>query len=302
MSRWLRYQKLALRSTATRLFAQPLAALLTALAMGAAISLPAGLYLALDNLGRLAGALPARPEISLYLAAQATRAQETALATRLKRSDIAHARRIDKEEALATLSAAQGLADLAAGLPGNPLPDAWIVQPREASPQALARLADELGRLPGVDEVHRDSQWASRLDALLRLGRTGVALLAALFAIALVAISANASRAQILTRRDEIQVSQLIGATAAHIRRPFLYLGAAQGLLGGLAAAGVLTLSGAMLQAPITQLAHLYGSDFRLSLPGLVEGIALLGLPTLFGWLGAWLSVARALHQIAETP
>lgn len=298
MRAWLRHQKVALRSALTRLAGQPFTSLLTALAMGVAISLPAGLYLALDNLGRLAGGLPAQPEISLFIADDASAAQKTALAARLRQADIAQARHVDKDTALAELSAAQDLADVTAGLPGNPLPDAWIVQPRDASRAALTRLADELGALPGVAETHLDSEWAERLGAALALGHMGVWLLAALFAIALVAISGNAIRAQVLARRDEIQVSRLIGATDRYIRRPFLYLGTFQGFFGGLASIGVLAGAGGLLQAPVARLAGLYGSTFHLAPLAPPEWAAVLGLPALFGWLGAWLSVSRALGQV----
>jgi len=299
MKAWLRHQKTALGSALLRLAGQPFATLLTAVAMGVAISLPAGLYLALDNLGRLAGNLPAQPEISLFIADDASTTQRSALAARLRQADIAQARHVDKDEALAQLSAAQDLADVTAGLPDNPLPDAWIVRPRDSSRAALIQLAGELGTLPGVAESHLDSQWAERLAAALSLGRMGVWLLAALFATALIAISGNAIRAQVLARRDEILVSRLIGATDRYIRRPFLYLGALQGLFGGLASIGVLAGAGWLLKAPVAQLAGLYGSAFHLAPLAPLEWGAVLSLPALFGWLGAWLSVSRALGQVS---
>jgi len=295
---WLRHQKHALTAALHRLRAQPVATLLTALAMGVAISLPSGLYLGLGHLGRLAGELPAQPEISVYLGAGVSSVQKQAIAARLKQPDIALARYVPKDEALATLSASQDLADITAGLTQNPLPDAWVVRPQASSREALARVADDLGKLPGVAETHLDSQWADRLQAALGFGRTGVWLLAGLFAIALVAISGNAIRAQVLVRRDEIHVSRLIGATDRYIRRPFLYLGALQGLLGGLAAGGVLAVAGAILRTPVERLAGLYGSAFHLLPPTGIEIAAVLGLTTLFGWLGAWLSVTRALQQV----
>jgi cell division transport system permease protein len=295
---WLRHQKHAFKSALRRLLAHPVATLLTALAMGVAISLPSGLYLLLDNLNQLAGTLPAQPEISVFLDDGASAAQKQAIAARLKQPDIAQARFVSKENALATLSAAQDLTDITAGLTRNPLPDAWVVRPRETSREGLTRVADALTRLPGVAETHLDSQWADRLQAALAIGRTGVELLAGLFAIALVAISGNAIRAQVLSRRDEILVSRLIGATSRYIRRPFLYLGALQGLLGGLAAGGVLAFAGWMLHEPVAHLSSLYGSTFDLLPPTGVEIALVLGLTTLFGWLGAWLSVTRALHQV----
>lgn len=295
---WLRHHKHAFLAALRRLGAQPFTTLLTTLAMGVAISLPSGLYLGLVNLARVAGDLPAQPEISVFLGAGASAEQKQAIAARLKQPDIAQARYVPKDEALATLSASQDLADITAGLTENPLPDAWVVRPQDASRDALVRISDSLGKLPGVAETHLDSQWAERLQAALAIGRTGVWLLGGLFAIALVAISGNAIRAQVLARRDEILVSRLIGATDRHIRRPFLYLGTLQGLFGGLAAGGVLAGAGTILHAPVERLASLYGSTFHLLPPSGAEIAVVLGLATLFGWLGAWLSVTRSLHQV----
>lgn len=295
---WLRHHKLALVSALSRLGRQPLATLLTALAMGVAISLPSGLYLVLNNLGQLAGTLPAQPEISLYLDAGASDDEQQAIAARLRQADVGSARFVSRDDALATLIADQQLTDIAAGLPENPLPDAWIVRPKEPTRDALVRLQTTLADMPGVADADVDSEWAERLQAALAIGHTGVWLLAGLFAVALAAISGNAIRAQVLVRRDEIQVGRLIGATDRYIRRPFLYLGALQGLLGGIAAGGVLAVAGALLHAPVGRLASLYGSAFRLSPPGIVEILVVLGLTTLFGWLGAWLSVSRALYRV----
>lgn len=295
---WLRHHSAALRSALTRLFAHPLSALLTALAMGVAISLPAGLYLGLGNLSRMAGGLPTQPEISVFLAPDIAPGARKAIEARLKQPDIAHARFVSRDEALATLSTEQDLADVTAGLTENPLPDAWVVQAVDVSQAALSQLAGELGKLPGVAESHVDSAWAARLAAGLSIGHTIVWLLAALFAVALAAISGNAIRAQVLARRDEIQVSRLIGATDRHIRRPFLYLGALQGLLGGAAAVAVLAAAGWMLQGPVAHLSNLYGSTFHLAQPTLAELLAMVGLPALFGWLGAWASVSGALRQV----
>lgn len=301
MMGWLRHQKHALTAAVNRLRAHPLSTLLTALAMGVAISLPGVLYLGLNNLSRVAGDLPAHPEISIFLDSGMSDTHRQAIAARLKQPDIAAARFVPRDEALAALSASQGLTDISAGLTQNPLPDAWVVRPQDTSREALARVADELGKLPGVAETHLDSLWADRLQAALSIGRAGVWLLASLFAIALVAISGNAIRSQVLARRDEILVSRLIGATDRYIRRPFLYLGALQGLLGGLAAIGVLAIAGGVLRAPVERLAALYGSTFHLLPPTAIEVAAVLAFTAAFGWLGAWLSVTRALQQVEAT-
>ena len=94
---WLRHQKHALTAALNRLRSQPVATLLTALAMGVAISLPSGLYLVLGNLSRLAGDLPAQPEISVFLDTEVSSAQKQAIAARLKQADIASAHLVSKD-------------------------------------------------------------------------------------------------------------------------------------------------------------------------------------------------------------
>jgi len=302
MTIWIRHQYQALLSALRRLLSQPLATILATLAIGVAISLPSGLYLILDNLNRLAGNLPTQPEISLFLDDGIQAKERDAIAARLKQhADVADARFIPRDAALKTLVESQGLGDLTAGLPRNPLPDTWVVRPRLADRDGLTALRVELAKLPGVAEAQLDSAWVERLHAALAIGRTAVHLLAGLFSIALIAITGNAIRALILVRRDEIQISRLIGATDRYIRRPFLYLGALQALLGGLAAVAVLAFAGMLLSTPVTHLASLYGSAYQLHPPTLPEVAIVLAATTLLGWLGAWLTVARTLRQVESS-
>lgn len=296
---WLRQHRRAALAALRQLVAQPVATLLTTLAIGVAISLPSGMYLILSNLDRLAGDLPAQPEISLYLDTEIDAAAREAIAARLQQHPaLAYRRFIPRDEALKALGETQNLTDITAGLEHNPLPDAWVLRPREATPVTMAALQAEFQKLPGVAQVHLDSAWAERLQAALALGQTAVLLLAVLLGIALIAISGNAIRALILSKRDEIEVSRLIGATDRYIRRPFLFVGALQALLGGVAATGVLAAAAILLQPPIARLAALYGSQYQLRPPSLTEFAVALVVTTLLGWLGAWLTVARTFRQV----
>ena len=100
------------------------------------------------------------------------------------------------------------------------------------------------------------------------------------------------------TQREEIEVSKLIGATSAFIRRPFLYYGAVQGLAGGLAAWLVVDGGISLLNNNVSQLAALYASDYRLHLLNIDGGLILLCFAALLGWLGAYLSVSLHLRKI----
>ncbi len=300
MIRWVRQHVRVFLRTLARFKAHPVAATLNALVIGVTLSLPAAGYALLDNLGAAAEAIPARPQLSLFLRPDAGAPAVADIEARLKaHPSVAAMRFVPKEAALEELAQRTGLPDLPSVLEGNPLPDAFVVDARtELSPAALERLREEMAGWPEVDHVQLDSAWARRLEALLRLGRTGIAVLGALLGIALVLASFNTIRLQILTHREEIEVSKLIGATDSFIRRPFLYYGALLGLAGGGIAWGIVEASLRLLEAPVAELARLYGASFRLASLGWREGLALAGLSAALGWLGAILSVSRHLREI----
>lgn len=300
MIRWVRQHAQVFLRTLARFIAQPVAAALNALVIGVALSLPAVGYVLLDNLGAAAQGIAARPQLSLFLRLDANAQAVADIQARLEaHPSVAAARFVPKEVALEQLAERTGLPELASALDGNPLPDAFVVDARaDLPPSGLERLREELAGWPGVDHVQLDSAWARRLDALLRLGRTGIAVLGALLGIALVLASFNTIRLQILTQREEIEVSKLIGATDGFIRRPFLYYGALLGLAGGAIAWGIVEACLRLLEAPVAELSRLYGGSFRLASLGWRESLALLGLSAALGWLGAILSVSRHLRDI----
>ena len=182
-------------------------------------------------------------------------------------------------------------------LPRNPLPDAFVATVQGNRPEWLESLRSEASGWPRIEHVQLDSDWARRLDAALRVGRTLTLLLAGLLACALVAVTFNTIRLQILTRRDEIEVSGLIGATKPFIRRPFLYFGAIQGLAGGFTAWLVVAGAVWILNRDLAGLAALYASAWRLRALSAADAASLLAFSAGLGWLGASLSVSRHLRS-----
>jgi cell division transport system permease protein len=299
MRAWLEHNRHSLGLALRTLAATPFASLFSILVIGIALALPAGLYVALVNLDRLAGGVETRPEITLFLAADLDEERGRQLARDLAgHPDVAKARFVAKAEGLARLREA-GLADLTAGLEGNPLPDAIVIGAAASDPAAIEHLATEVKTRPGVERVLMDADWARRLAALLGFGRDLVLLLAGLLGLALAAITGNTIRLQIYAAREEIEVSRLIGASDRFIRRPFLYFGLLQGLLGGLA--GWVIVSGGLfaLQGTLARLAAAWGSQLALSGLGLVDSVALLGGAGLLGLLGAFLAVNHSLRKLA---
>ena len=288
MNAWLRQHRQAFARALGRL------GLLNILVIGVALALPVGGYALLESLRTVAGRLTLEPQISVFL--DAKRADRDAISAKLN-SDrrVSRVRFVPREQALKELSGVQGMSELVAALGRNPLPDAFVITARE---DAVDTLAAEVATLPGVAHVQSDSLWARRLAGLARVGRLGLWLLAGLLGGALVAVTFNTIRLQILTQRQEIEVSKLLGATDGFIGRPFYYAGLLQGLAGGVVALAVVAASLALLNREVGPLAQSYGSDFRFSFLAGADALAVLAFAGLLGWLGAHLSVHRHLRAV----
>ena len=280
-----------------RLVSQPLGTLLAALVVGIALSLPAGGYLLLNNATALVRGVSGTPEISLFLNMEAGQADSAAIEQRLRSEPLlASYRYVSRDEALRQLEA-NGLGDVLGALTVNPLPDAFVVTVRDESPEVFERLSTTMQAWPGVAHVQHDSAWVKRLNALLEVGRSAIFILAALLGFALVIVTFNTIRLQILTQRQEIEISRLLGATDPFIRRPFYWFGILQGMLGGGIALGVVWAGVSVLTPSIQVLAQSYGMVWMLSGPQWQEALLIIVFASFLGWLGSAISVRRHLAQ-----
>ncbi|MES1983164.1 MAG: permease-like cell division protein FtsX [Pseudomonadota bacterium] len=295
---WLAQHIFVLRFALRRLFTSPATNLLNVLVMGVALSLPAGMYLLLQNVQDLVRQAAGAPQISVFLNMHTGQEDIERIGKQLRQHRaIAQVQFVPRDQALQQLRKNSGVADVIGGLTENPLPDAFIIYPKKTSAKALETLRGELEQWPKLEHVQLDSAWAHKLDALIRLGRRAVLILAILLSFALLAVTFNTVRLQMLTQRDEIAVSRLIGATSAFIRRPFLYFGMLQGLLSGALAWLIITCSLTLVQTRLAELAQLYESSFLLQTFSFADSLSLLLFSTYLGWIGAWLSVTQHLRQ-----
>jgi cell division transport system permease protein len=299
MTAWLAQHARCFAATVAKLARTPLGSVLNVVVIGIALTLPVGLYLLIDNLQAASGQLAAEPQVSAFLALDASRTEIAQIEARLKQNPrVLQYRFVPRDQALQELKQSSGLADVIDSLPQNPLPDAYIVTAKDNTPAALDTLRDEIKQWPRVAHVQLDAAWARRLDATLRFGRLVVAIVGALLALALIAVTFNIIRLQVLTQRDEVEVVKLIGATDTFIRRPFLYYGALQGAAGGLVAWLILRGGVWLVNHNLGELSHVYASLFQLNHLSPADSLCLVLLPAALGWFGAWLSVGRHLALI----
>ncbi len=295
---WLDHHLYSFVSSLGRVVRRPWATLLTIGVMAVALALPLGLWTVVDNIARFGGELQQSRAITVFLKPELGLDRAQALATTLRgRGDVAGVEVKTPADGLRELRDRGGLGAAIDALGDNPLPSVLIVSPRGDE----TALADSLSALPEADQVQHDAQWRKRLDGWLRFGGRAVWVLGLLLGLGALLVVGNTVRLDIQSRREEIGVLQLLGASDGFIRRPFLYLGAWYGLAAGALALGLLTLAAWALRAPLADLAATYGSRFALAgfappvLAGVVLGAALLG------WLGAGLVAGHFLRQTRPT-
>ncbi|WP_018152358.1 permease-like cell division protein FtsX [Leeia oryzae] len=295
MKAWWWAHKMALGASVRALMRQPVALVMTLLVIGVALAIPALLWVLISNGEKVVANMPVTPQLTLMLKQDVRLKAAQPLIEGLKKLPGVTVEPVDRDAAFQDLIKRGQLGELGEALPDNPLPDAIVLKFDDMA--APAQYLAQLEARPEVEEVIHDAAWVERLYAFARLGRTIVIWLGGLLGVGLLVIMANTVRLQILLRKDEIEVSQLIGATNRFIRRPFLYFAALQGLLGGAVAWGLVTLAISQLHGPVTKLAKLYGTDLALTGLPLLDGLVLLVLVLLLSWTGAWIAVTRHLRS-----
>ena len=225
MTNWFRQHGFALAAALVHVRRAPGSFLFNILVVAIALALPFMGMTLLDNVRPLSEQMSVDPEISLFVKQDVPRDQAAGLATPLR--ELARDAKIifvPREKALDNLKDKSGLSDVLAPLGDNPLPDSYIVKldafRTAATGLDVDVLAEQMRLLPGVDTVQIDSAWVKRLAALINILKLALLLLAATLGTVVVAVVFNTIRLQVLTQREEILVSKLIGATDSFIHRP----------------------------------------------------------------------------------
>ena len=299
---WFDHHVYSLVASLGRLFRRPWATALTVGVMAVALALPLGLWATLQNVQRFAGDMQQSRQVSVFLKPAIAVDRAKSLAEELKsHPGVAAIELRTPEQGLEELRE-RGLGDSLAALEGNPLPSVLIVTPRlDGGTGDTGALATSLQALPEADVVQHDADWRNRLDQWLRFATRVAWVLAGLLGLGALLVVGNTVRLDIQSRREEIGVLQLLGASDGFIRRPFLYLGACYGVLAGALALALLTGTDLALREPLAELARSYGSGFALRGFDIVQAAAIVAGAGVLGWLGAGLVTGHYLRQTRST-
>lgn len=297
---WMAHHSTNAVGSLLRLLETPIQSLMTWLVVAIATTLPATLFVVLLNLQQLGDHWHSSSQISVFLKQGARTDAVEALQKKWQaRKDIGQLSYISPDAALKEFRDQSGLGRVVDSLDNNPLPGVFLVRPADTdiSPDELETLRKSLADEPVVEEAAVDMQWVKRLHQIMQLAERMTIALSVLLALGVILIIGNTIRLTIENRRDEILVTRLVGGTNAWLRRPFLYTGLWYGLGGGIVTTLLLATGIAWLNQPVSSLADLYQSSYRLQGLGFIGSLQLILLAGLTGVIGAWIAVSRHLRQ-----
>ena len=224
---------------------------------------------------------------------QATRQQENAVVRTLSSNgQVKSWKFVSKEVALERMR--KRYPELTRDLPYNPLPDSLEVTPTKA--EYIDDVAKSFRPLPaGVAGIETGRRLSSKVLQVAHVIELIFTIATVILLVAATMLIANTIRLSIFSRRREIEVMKLVGATNWFIRGPFMIEGLLCGV-GGAALAVFFLLLGKELALPAI-LHNALSSDpdvHALAFP--LTALILLGVGLVLGALGSGLTLRRFLQ------
>lgn len=292
MHKWFNQHIQAASLVIERLRQQWLGTLLIVTVIGVTLAIPSLIYVILQNANALISDVKKDAQLSVFLTQSATQNNiDTAKSTLEKLSNIAEVTFVSKQTALKQLVETSDNPELINALEENPLPHAFFIKPLSIDNLAIQSLKSEIEKMDHVAEVIVDSAWVNRLNSLLNIGKKAVWIFGCLLGFALITVISNTIRMQILTHKEEIEVSELFGATTSFIRRPFLYLGTLYGIGGGIVACILLWLILFLFNQSVEEIAREYASDFTLQFYAVSTFAYIVIISVLIGWIASYFAI-----------
>jgi cell division transport system permease protein len=237
--------------------------------------------------------------IMVYLTPDTSEAQRLDTRFRLQTiGGIESIRFISKEDALLLMKKRMPRqTSLLDNLRKNPLPDAFEVTlvTESNSPEKIEFLAQRIEGLESVSEVEYGQQWIERFANFFSLFKLAGYGMGALFFMATVFIAANTIRLVLYSRREEIHIMRLVGATDNFIRFPFYLEGLIQGFSGGLIGPGILYAAFSAIGSRFEQALTAEMVAIHFFPPGICAAIVGCGMAT--GLLGCFFSLNQFMKE-----
>ena len=284
------------RAALKELLRQPIGTLLTLLMLAVAMTLPLFMYLGIQSGQSVLGKLNESPQITVYMDTDAASSDADTVKNLLQRdSRIDKVRFISKQEGLEELQTNLDQ-HLVSMLDGNPLPDVFIVTPDPAtSPDQMQAIYKDITKLPRVESATRDTEWVQTLYRINEFIRKILWFLSLTLGMAFVLVAHNTIRLQILSRKEELEITKLLGAPASFIRRPFLDQAMWQSIFSAAVSLGLSAWLLAEVRPLVDAIIKPYGLNIGWRFFTFSEVSLVFGFVIALGVFGAWLATTQHL-------
>ncbi len=217
-------------------------------------------------------------ELKIFLYDDATQGEINALQTKIEGlPHVKSAAFVSKAEALKILSGRLRDPNVLKELSSNPLPASFDVKPDDAgnldaihnelTPSDASGTARPIS--PIIETVKDSRQEAQKIEQVTSSLKIVLTILTALLVAASLMLVGNTIRLSIYSRRREVEVMRLVGATRWFIRWPFMLEGMVVGFVGGVAAILILWLGKVTIVDPLSS-SPLFSALNTMSFPLLV--------------------------------
>jgi cell division transport system permease protein len=203
---------------------------------------------------------------------------------------------VSKEQALTDFQAQfPAESHLLQGLGRNPLPASFVVTltAESRSSDAMRRWADRTQLIPGVGQVQYNQEWVEVLAGLVRYIEAAAIIVGIILSAASVTIIANTIRLALYSRREELDILSLIGASRTFIRVPYLLEGAALGLFGSALSLVILKAGFELFRHEIRSASRFLGVDTLITFFPFEMCVVLVFVGLFLGCAGSFLSLLR---------
>ena len=201
---------------------------------------------------------------------------------------------ISKQDAMKSLRRQLGeKAGLLDGLKENPLPASLeIILSRDEIDDSLPyELKKKLERIEHVDEVQYSQEWIDQIRAVMGAIEIVGLVFGGLLFLAAMFIVTNTIKLTIYSRKDEVEILKLVGATNGFVKAPFLIEGSIQGFLGGSVAMCTLFLGYIIAANKVELRIGLGALDLVFLSPEFI--LLLVATSIIAGFIGSTVSLGR---------
>jgi len=183
-------------------------------------------------------------EVAVYLKDNITGELKTYLENEIKGwEEVSEVVYISKDAALEKFKEENAGSEILKEIQGNPLPASFEVRlksPEKVDQIALRFVTKDGEYVEGVDEVIYGQNYVQKIFSITAIAGSIAFLIIIILLLAAVVLIFNTIRLSIHSRRKEIEVMKLVGATNWFVRIPFIFEGFFEGFVGSMMSAVLL--------------------------------------------------------------